>query len=82
MSQQKQVKRETGALLRFNLDPETCHLMRSAQKLHEDNSNAVSLSVIVRRALRVYHGYLSKLPTRDAIEVEALETKRAAKGVL
>lgn len=78
----KQVSRQTGTLLRFNLDPESAHLMRHSQKFHEDHGNPVSNSVIVRRALRLYARMLSKLNTPDAIEYERVETLRAAKGVL
>ena len=78
---QQQVKRESGELLRFNLDTHSRHFMRLSQQLHEECNNTVSLSIIVRRALRVYHSFLSRL-SAQGMEAEVIETKRAAKGVL
>lgn len=82
MPTQKQVSKESGMLLRFNLDPESAHSMRNAQKYHEDSNNPISHSVIVRRALRLYFKMLQSLTSPDAIREEVIETKRAAKGVL
>ena len=78
----KQITRQTGTLFRFNLDPESAHLMRHSQRFHEDHDNPISNSVIVRRALRLYSRTLSKLNTPEAIQHEVVEILRAAKGVL
>jgi hypothetical protein len=78
----KQITRQTGNRMRFNLDPYSVRALRNAKKHLKDAGNPIPHSAIARRALRVYYKLLQKLQTPEAIATEDIETQRAAKGIL
>lgn len=77
---QQQTKQHSGSQYRINLDRITYAALGGCLHVHRTHGNDFSNSVIVRRAVRVY---LEKLQALDAtgMDLEVIETKRAAKGV-
>jgi hypothetical protein len=77
---QQQTKQHSGSPYHINLDRITYAALGGCLRVHRTHGNDLSNSVIVRRAVRVY---LEKLQALDAsgMDLEVIETKRAAKGV-
>ena len=77
---QQQTKQHSGSQYHLNLDSITYAALRGCLHVHRTHGNDFSNSVIVRRAVRVY---LENLQALDAsrMDLEVIETKRAAKGV-
>lgn len=79
---QQQTRQHSGSQYRINLDRITYAALGGCLRVHRNHGNDFSNSVIVRRAVRAY---LEKLEALEASGVgmnqEAIETKKAAKGV-
>lgn len=72
------VKHRSGSVLHPNLDDVTLLNLLETQALHKQRGHLFSQSVIMRRAIRLYHSYLKRLTNWDG---EIKETRRAEKGV-
>ena len=76
----RQVQRGSGSLGHFNLDGESFDKLHKIEKYYKALGTPVSLSVIVRRCIRVYYDYLSHLKSDTDRTEEALQLFRAIKG--
>jgi hypothetical protein len=77
----KQVTQHSGSLFHFNLDPASAKSMHEAVEQFSSSGTPVSLSVLVRRALRVYRRHLNGLQTDAARKDEEREVLRAGRGL-
>lgn len=77
----KQVSKGSGNVYHFSLDPNTCRDMQAVSVYHEKSIAPVSLSTIVRRALRLYREHLEALTTEESKAREAYELLRAGRGI-
>lgn len=78
---QQQTKKQSGSQYHLNLDIITYAALCSCQQTYRSHGQNFSNSVIVRRALRAFQEKLEVMPSRT-MEMEIVQTKRAAKGVL
>lgn len=78
---QQQIQKTSGQHYDVNLDPVSFAALSSCQQIHRDHGNNFSNSVIIRRALRHYHGSLEGMPG-GRVSQEVVEARRAAKGIL
>ena len=76
-----QVTKRSGTLFHFNLDPASAKSMREAVEQFNVSGTPVSLSVLARRALRVYKRYLDSLQSDGAKQGEEREVLRAGRGL-
>jgi hypothetical protein len=76
----RQVDQHSGTLGHFSLDGETFDKLHRIEKYHSSLGTPVSLSVIVRRSIRVYYDFLNHLEGDDKRIAEAHFLLRAAKG--
>lgn len=76
-----QVTKRSGALFHFNLDPTSAKSMHEAVEYYSSSGTPVSLSVLARRAFRVYKLYLDSLQSEGAKHGEEREVLRAARGL-
>lgn len=79
---QQQTKQHSGSQYHLNLDSITYAALCGCLSVHRLHGNDFSNSVIVRRAIRAYLEKLEALEVSGVgMEFEAIEAKRAAKGV-
>ena len=76
---QEQIEKGSGVGYKFSLDGISLACLASCNEIHRNHGNDFSNAVLVRRAIRQYMGHLES--TND-YQTEAVETKRARKGVL
>jgi hypothetical protein len=77
----KQVSQNTGRIYHFNLDNLTCQKMKEISQYHASQENPASLSVLIRRSIRVYRDHLERLRGSNSKVREGYELLRAGKGV-
>lgn len=77
----KQVTQRSGNVYHFNLDGLTCEEMEKALAYHNDNDCPVSLSVLIRRAIRVYAEHVEELTDAESKVREAYELLKAGRGL-
>lgn len=82
IKQQKGVSRNQGTTYHHNLDPFSSACLRSAQEAFQGCGNEFSASVVVRRALRLYHEHVERLKKAGKMEGEMVGMFRAGKGVV
>lgn len=76
---QQQIEKGSGTGYKFSLDGITLACLAACQKVHRSHGNDFSNSVLVRRAIRKLMEHLET--TLCDYQNEAMETKRAKKGV-
>lgn len=79
----KQVQQHSGRMYHFSLDENSfTQLEEASTKLKEFNT-PVSLSVLVRRAIRVYASLIDKIQNDDSRKVyEGYELLKASRGTM
>jgi hypothetical protein len=70
----------SGSKYHISLDHTSIDALRGCIEIHHRHRNPCSNAVIVRRALRFYHGHLEHMDSEN-IGWEVTETERAAKGM-
>jgi hypothetical protein len=76
-----QVEKRSGSLYHVNLDPISAKSMHEAVEYYTGSGTPVSLSVLARRAFRLYKRYLDSLQSEGAKQGEERELLRAGRGL-
>jgi hypothetical protein len=80
---QQQTRQHSGSQYHLNLDSITYAALCSCLQVHRSHGNDFSNSVIARRAIRAYLENLEAMTVSGVgMELEVIQIKRAAKGVL
>jgi hypothetical protein len=77
----KQVSQNSGRIYHFNLDSLTCQKMKEISQYHASNETPASLSVLIRRSIRVYRDHLKRLRDGNSKIHEGYQLLRAGKGL-
>ncbi len=76
----RQIKQHSGTVYHLNLDHQTCERAKEIMAHYAGQDAPVSMSVLVRRAIRAYAEHVEDLKTEEERLREACELLKAGRG--